>query len=50
MLAAKLTFREVSRLEKARLSSEEAWEMMRGEHLLPPPRPRAVDIFVKACV
>lgn len=38
--AAKLTYREVSSLENAGLSSEEAWERTKGEYLLLPPEPK----------
>ena len=38
--AAKLTYREVSALESAGLSSEEAWERTKGEYLFLPPEPK----------
>jgi hypothetical protein len=38
--AANLTYREVSSLENAGLSSEQAWEMMKGEYLFLPPEPK----------
>jgi hypothetical protein len=37
---ARLTYREVSSLENAGLSSEQAWEMTRGEYLFLPPEPK----------
>jgi hypothetical protein len=38
--AANLTYREVSSLENAGMSSEQAWEMTKGEYLLLPPEPK----------
>ena len=38
--AAKLTYREVSSLENAGLTSEQAWEMTKGEYLFLPPEPK----------
>jgi hypothetical protein len=38
--AANLTYREVSSLENVGLSSEQAWEMTRGEYLFLPPEPK----------